>query len=54
MKDRIELRIIELQRELKACNSLIEDENQTHGTHQAAHVEKQCIQFTIKELLNLL
>jgi len=53
MKDRVELRIIELQRELKAINSILEDANQTNGTHQAAHVEKVCIQHTIKELLNL-
>ena len=54
MKDKVELRIIELQRELKAINSILSDENQSKGTYQAAHVEKACVQYTIKELLNLL
>ena len=54
MKDRIELRIIELQRELKAVKAIIADENQTNGVHQIAHLEKHCIEFTIKELLILL
>lgn len=54
MKDIIEFRIIELQRELKQLEAVIGNENATPGEHRTAHVEKLAVLRAINELYQLL
>lgn len=53
MRDRINLRIIELQREMKAEKELLNDLNQTDGTYRRAHVRIETIKEIITELINI-
>ena len=54
MRDKIELKIIELQRAVKQFESVLSDENASQGEIRNAHVEKISHLFAINQLYQLL
>jgi len=50
MKDKVQLKLIELQRQLKQAKEELMDENATFGTIRKCHLEIEKLKFTIKTI----